>query len=86
MQAQKCLELKIDGTAMDESAFQRLAGPQQAMGTSLETDFDSGAETHVAWFELTDDEQLQRAQLSAAALLSGEKSSQVQLKALGDDW
>jgi len=71
---------------MDEGVFQRLAESQQAMGRSLETDFDSGAETHVAWFELTDDEQLQRAQLSAAALLSGAKSSQVQLKALGDDW
>ena len=86
MQAQKCLELKIDGVAMDEGVFQRLAESQQAIGRSLETDFDSGAETHVAWFELTDDEQLQRAQLSAAALLSGAKSSQVQLKALGDDW
>ncbi len=87
MQAQKCLELKIDGAAMDESAFQQLAESQQAMGTSLETDFDSGAETHIAWFELTDDdEQLQRAELAAAALLSGAKSSQVQLKVLGDDW
>ncbi|MDT8376805.1 MAG: 50S ribosomal protein L11 methyltransferase [Mariprofundaceae bacterium] len=86
MQAQKCLELKIDGSAMDEPAFQRLAGSQQALGTSLETDFDSGAETHVAWFALTGDEQLQRAQLSAAALLSGAMSSQVQLKVLGDDW
>ena len=86
MQAEKCLELKIDGAAMDESAFQRLAESQQAVGTSLETDFDSGAVTHIAWFELTDDEQLQRAQLAAAALLSGAKSSQVQLKALGDDW
>lgn len=86
MQAQKCLELKIDGTAMDESTFQRLAESQQAMGTSLETDFDSGAETHIAWFELSNDEQLQRAQLSAAALLSGATSRQVQLKALGDDW
>ena len=86
MQAQKCLELKINGTAMDESAFQRLAESQQAMGISLETDFDSGAVTHIAWFELSDDEQLQRAQLAAAALLSGAKSSQVQLAALGDDW
>ncbi len=86
MQAQKCLELKIDGAAMDESTFQRLAESQQAIGTSLETDFDSGAVSHVAWFELADDEQLQRAQLAAAALLSGAKSSQVQLKALGDDW
>jgi len=86
MQAIKCLELKIDGTVMDEAAFQQLAESQQAMGVSLETDFDSGATTHVAWFELQDDEQLQRAQLSAAALLGGARSDQVQVKLLGDDW
>jgi len=86
MQEIKCLELRIEGTAMDENAFQLLAESQQALGMSLETDFDSGAETHVAWFELSDDQQLQRAQLSAAALLGGAKSDQVGVKLLGDDW
>jgi len=71
---------------MDEDAFQQLAESQQALGMSLETDFDSGAETHVAWFELSDDQQLQRAQLAAAALLGGAKSNQVGVKLLGDDW
>jgi len=86
MQAQKCLELKIDGAAMDEEAFTVLAESQHALGLSLESDFDSGVQTHVAWFEVAEDEQLQRAQLSAAALLAGAKSGQVQLKLLGDDW
>ncbi|MDX8403641.1 MAG: 50S ribosomal protein L11 methyltransferase [Mariprofundaceae bacterium] len=86
MQEIKCLELKIEGVAMDEVTFAALAESQYALGTSLETDFDSGHETHIAWFELADDEQLQRAQLSAAALLSGAKSSQIELKLLGDDW
>jgi len=71
---------------MDEAVFQQLAESQLAMGVSLETDFDSGVTTHVAWFELQDDEQLQRAQLSAAALLGGARSGQVQVKLLGDDW
>jgi len=86
MQVLKCLELKIDGTAMGEEQFTSLAESQHAVGLSLESDFDSGVETHVAWFEVAEDEQLQRAQLSAAALLAGAKSSQVALKLLGDDW
>ncbi len=71
---------------MDEEAFTLLAESQHAVGLSLESDFDSGVETHVAWFEVAEDEQLQRAQLSAAALLAGASSSQVQLNLLGDDW
>ncbi len=86
MQEIKCLELKIEGGAMDEEAFQRLAESRQALGTALETDADTGIQTHMAWFELAEDGQLQRAQLAAAALLSGASSSQVQLRLLGDDW
>ena len=86
MQVLKCLELKIEGAAMDEETFASLAESQHAVGLSLERDFDSGVETHVAWFEVAEDEQLQRAQLSAAALLAGAKGSQVQLTLLGDDW
>ena len=86
MQELKCLELKIDGAAMNEESFGLLAESQQALGISLETNFDSGEETHVAWFAATDDEQLQRAQLAAAALLAGAKSSEIQINVLGDDW
>lgn len=86
MQVLKCLELKIDSAAMDEETFTSLTESQHAVGLSLESDFDSGVETHIAWFELSEDEQLQRAQLSAAALLAGARSAQVQLKLLGDDW
>lgn len=86
MQVLKCLELKIDGAAMDEETFTSLAESQHALGLSLESDFDTGVETHIAWFELSEDEQLQRAQLSAAALLAGARSTQVQLELLDDDW
>ena len=71
---------------MDEEAFASLAESQQALGVSLESDVDSGVETHIAWFEVAEDEQLQRAQLAAAALLAGARSGQVQINALGDDW
>ncbi len=86
MQELKCLELRIDGYAMSEDTFAALAGSQHALGMSLETDADSGAETHAAWFELNEDEQLQRAQLAAAALLAGAKPSQVEIRQLGEDW
>ncbi|MFQ5519073.1 MAG: 50S ribosomal protein L11 methyltransferase, partial [Mariprofundus sp.] len=86
MQAIKCLELRLDGSAMDEETFQQLAESQRALGISLETDADTNVETHVAWFDLADDVQLQRAQLSAAALLSGARSDQIELILLGDDW
>jgi len=71
---------------MDEDAFAALAASQHALGTSLETDADSGTTTHAAWFALAEDEQLPRAQLSAAALLSGAKSNQVRIQLLADDW
>jgi len=86
MQELKCLELRIDGSAISENSFAALASSQDALGMSLETDADSGVETHAAWFELAEDEQLQRAQLAAAALLSGAKSSQVEIRQLGEDW
>lgn len=71
---------------MDEESFTAMAFSQQALGTSLETDADSGVTTHAAWFEVGEDEQLQRAQLSAAALLAGAKSNQVSIALLNDDW
>lgn len=80
------IELRIDGAAMDEAAFTDLAERMGCTGTALETDVDSGAEQHVAWFEGREDEQEQRAQLAAAALLGGAKPEQVALKRLGDDW
>jgi len=86
MQAIKCLELRIDGSAMGEDEFSDMAYSQHALGTSLETDADSGTTVHAAWFEVGKDEQLQRAQLSAAALLAGAKSSQVSINLLNDDW
>ncbi len=86
MQETTCLELKISAEAMNEASFSWLAESQHALGTALETDVDTDTQIHTAWFAITEDEQLQRAQVSAAALLSGATGSQIQLKRLGDDW
>lgn len=86
MQDIRYIELRISGEAMDEDVFAQMAASQSCTGTALETDADSGAEQHVAWFETGEDAQEQRAQLAAAALLAGAKPAQVGLKMLGDDW
>jgi len=88
MQATTCLELRIDGCAVDEAAFTQLAESQNTLGTSIETDYDSKVETHVAWFALSDDFCLeeQRARLAAGSLLLGAKPEQVKISLLGDDW
>jgi len=88
MQEITCLELRIEGGAVDESDFNHLAESLLTVGTSLETDYDSKAETHVAWFNV--DEMMgleeQRARLAAGALLIGAKPEQVTTTLLGDDW
>ena len=88
MQATTCLELRVDGRAMDEEVFLQLAESQNSLGTSIETDYDSKLETHIAWFSLSDDISLeeQRARLAAAALLMGARPEQVTISLLGDDW
>ncbi|MDQ6967576.1 MAG: 50S ribosomal protein L11 methyltransferase [Mariprofundaceae bacterium] len=88
MQATTCLELRIDGNAVDETAFAQLAESQNTLGTSIETDYDSKIETYVAWFSLSDEFCLdeQRARLAAGALLLGATPKQVKITLLGDDW
>ncbi len=88
MQAITCLELKISGQAVDETRFSHLAESLQTLGTSIETDYDSQQETHIAWFALDDAMGLeeQRARLAAGALLSGATPEHVQITLLGDDW
>lgn len=86
MQDIRYIELRISGEAMAEELFAQMAASQGCTGTALETDADSGAEQHVAWFEAREDEKEQRAQLAAAALLAGAKPEQITLKVLGDDW
>ncbi|MDQ6952040.1 MAG: 50S ribosomal protein L11 methyltransferase [Mariprofundaceae bacterium] len=88
MQAITCLELRISGKAVDETRFLQLAESLQTLGTSIETDYDSQQETHLAWFALDDAMGLeeQRARLAAGALLSGAMPEQVSITLLGDDW
>jgi len=88
MQAITCLELRIDGQAVDENQFSHLANSLNALGTSIETDYDTQHETYVAWFALADAISLeeQRARLAAGALLIGAKPEHVRITVLGDDW
>jgi len=88
MQAITCLELRINGKAVDEAQFSHLAESLHSLGTSVETDYDSKEETHIAWFALNDDISIeeQRAGLAAGALLIGAKPNQVNITLLGDDW
>ena len=88
MQAITCLELRLDGTSMPEEQFLDLAERMHALGTSLETDYDSKQDTWIAWFTLSEDISLeeQRAGLAAAALLFGAKPEQVHIDLLSDDW
>jgi len=88
MQATTCLELRIDGRAVDETAFAQLAESQNTLGTSIETDYDSKLETHIAWFSLSEEFCIeeQRARLAAGALLLGASPEQVKISLLGDDW
>lgn len=88
MQAITCLELKISGQIVDETRFLQFSESLQTLGTSIETDYDSQQETHLAWFALDDAMGLeeQRARLAAGALLSGAMPEQVSITLLGDDW
>ncbi|MDQ6954331.1 MAG: 50S ribosomal protein L11 methyltransferase [Mariprofundaceae bacterium] len=83
-----CLELRIEGSAVDEHSFLKLAESQHTLGTSIETDYDSNVESHIAWFPLSDQFNLeeQRARLAAGSLLLGAKPEQVKITLLGDDW
>lgn len=88
MQAATCLELRIGGHAVNETAFLQLAESQNTLGISVETNYDSKAETHIAWFALSDEFSLeeQRARLAAGSLLIGATPEQVKITLLGDDW
>jgi len=88
MQVITCLELRIDGSIVDEYSFSQLAESQNTLGTSIETDYDSKLETHIAWFSLSEEISLeeQRARLAAGSLLLGAKPEQVKITLLGDDW
>ncbi|MDQ6973488.1 MAG: 50S ribosomal protein L11 methyltransferase [Mariprofundaceae bacterium] len=88
MQAITCLELRISGESVDEARFSRLAESLDSLGTSIETDYDSQRETHIAWFAINEDMGLeeQRARLAVGARLSGAEAEQTHITLLGDDW
>jgi len=87
MQAAKCLELRISGDFMREDDFSAFAEKLDALGVSLETDAKSGISTHVAWFAAGPDEQLQRAELAAAAMLANIPAKAIAFNTLAEqDW
>lgn len=70
MQAVKSLELRIPDRFISEQAFADLADALHSLGYAHETEAPTGAASHVAWFDIGDDEIEQRARISAAALLA----------------
>jgi len=86
MQAVKCLELRVEGADVAAEAFAGLAESLQTLGTSQETDAETGAVTRLAWFAMDEDIAAQRARIVAAALLAGACPEHIQLHELGDDW
>jgi len=86
MQAVKCLELRVEGTEITTEAFAGLAASLQTLGTSQETDADTGAVIRLAWFAMDADVAAQRARITAAALLAGAHPEHIRLHELGDDW
>ena len=81
-----CLELRISNAYIQANRFEHLATGLQALGTSEETDVDSGEITHIAWFAVDENMTQQRAHITAAALLLNTPAEAIEIKLLGDDW
>lgn len=86
MQAVKCLELRVEGMDITAEAFAGLTASLQTLGTSQETDADTGKVTQLAWFAMDADIVAQRARITAAVLLAGAHPEHIRLHELGDDW
>jgi ribosomal protein L11 methyltransferase len=86
MQAQTCLELRLNARDIAGEAFEHMALRLDALGSAEETDADSGARTYVAWFPVEADGEAQRARITAAAADLGAAPDDMALTLLGDDW
>jgi ribosomal protein L11 methyltransferase len=86
MQAQTCLELRLDARDIVEEAFENMAMRLDALGSAEETDAESGARVYIAWFPAETDAAAQRARITAAAEGLGAGTEDMTLKLLGDDW
>jgi len=87
MQASKCLELRIPADDMTEQAFETLLDRLNAIGAAEETNADTAFTERVGWFQVGDNEQLLRAEISAAALLQGATPERIILNTLQQqDW
>jgi len=87
MQASKCLELRIPADDMTEQAFGTLLDTLNAIGAAEETNADTAFTERVGWFQLSDNEKLLRAKISAAVLVYGVASDHIILHTLQQqDW
>ncbi len=87
MQAVKSLELRIPAEYIEEHEFNALANAMNSTGLAQETDVDSGTDSYISWFDVGHDEISTRAQISAAALLSGVDATHISLSTLDStDW
>jgi len=85
MQATKSLELRMPATLMDEARFQQFAESQQTLGIALETDADSGASLHIAWFYIDLNESEKCDQINAALTRLGFASDSITLTVLENE-
>jgi ribosomal protein L11 methyltransferase len=87
MQASKCLELRIPADDMTKQAFETLLDTLNAIGAAEETNADTAFTERVGWFQLSDNEKLLRAKISAAVLVYGVASDHIILLTLQQqDW
>jgi len=86
MQNVTCVELRIPVTAINEDAFEQLKSAFDALGGSEESDVLTDEASHVAWFEVNDNQEEQYLRLSTAAQVLGVAEPDIHIATLDDNW
>lgn len=86
MQNVTCVELRIPIKAINEDAFAQLKSAFDALGGSEESDVLTGEAAHVAWFEVSDNQEEQYLRLTTAAQVLGVNEQDIHITTLSDDW
>ncbi|MDQ7003553.1 MAG: 50S ribosomal protein L11 methyltransferase [Ghiorsea sp.] len=86
MQNVTCVELRISVKAIAEDTFMQLKSIFNALGGSEESDVLTGEAAHVAWFEVSDNQEEQYLRLTTAAQVLGVDEHDIHITTLSDDW
>ncbi|WP_038247255.1 50S ribosomal protein L11 methyltransferase [Ghiorsea bivora] len=86
MQNVTCVELRIPVKAIDEETFAQLKAAFMALGGSEESNVLTGEAAHVAWFEVSNNQQEQYLRLKTAAQVLGINEQDIHIATLNDDW